>query len=102
MVAGEGRPHHLERRGRAAREPPRRHDVGDDPSPALHEVETVPAVECAAGIADALESDNFEHYVPAELPGGMDARDLAVAKVRDCNGFLSGMAAFTQSLRESR
>ena len=73
-----------------------------DNEPALIEVETVPAAECAAGIADAIESDDFEHYVPAELPGGMDARDLAVAKVRDCNGYLRGMAEFTRSLRESR
>ncbi|MFM8237227.1 MAG: SDR family NAD(P)-dependent oxidoreductase [Actinomycetota bacterium] len=79
-------------------------EIWDQPDnePALLEVETVPAEVCAAGIIDAIEGDGFEHYVPAELPGGMDARELAVAKVRDCDGYLSGMAAFTQSLRESR
>ena len=79
-------------------------EIWDQPDndPALLDVETVPAEECAAGIADAIESDGFEHYVPAVLPGGMDARELAVAKVRDCDGFLAGMGAFAQSLRESR
>ena len=36
--------------------------------PALIDIEKVPASECAAGIADALEDDGFEYYVPADLP----------------------------------
>ncbi len=57
-------------------------EIWDQPDnePALIDVEKVPAADCAAGIADALEHDGFEYYVPPEFPGGIDAKQLAVGK----------------------
>ena len=52
----------------------------------------MPAADCAAGIADALADDGFEYYVPPVYPGGIGAKDLAIAKVTDCDNFMRGMA----------
>ena len=52
------------------------------------------------GIADALEDDGFEYYVPPEFPGGIDAKQLAVGKHAACDDYLRGMADFSRSLRE--
>jgi short-subunit dehydrogenase len=75
-------------------------EIWDQPDnlPALFEIDKVPAAECAAGIADALAGDAFEHYVPAVFPGGMDAKALAIGKHQDCDGYLRGMAQFARSL----
>ena len=45
-------------------------EIWDQPGneAALIDVEKVPAEDCAAGIADALEDDGFEYYVPADVP----------------------------------
>ena len=56
------------------------------------DVEKVPAADCAAGIADAIEDDGFEYYVPPVFPGGIDAKDLALGKMQDCDHYLRGMA----------
>jgi len=69
--------------------------------PALMDIEKVPAADCAAGIADALEDDGFEYYVPPIYPGGIGAKDLALAKVQDCDGYLSGMAQMAQAMRDA-
>jgi short-subunit dehydrogenase len=76
-------------------------EIWDQPGnePALMEVEKVPSEECAAAIVDALESDGFEHWVPAEFPGGVDPKALAVAKTQACDDFVRGMAAYTATLR---
>ena len=76
-------------------------EIWDQPDnvPALIDVDKVPAADCAAGIADALEGDGFEYYVPREFPGGIDARQLAVGKHATCDDFLRGMADFTKALR---
>jgi short-subunit dehydrogenase len=66
--------------------------------PALFEIDKVPAAECAAGIADALAGDGFEHYVPAVFPGGVDAKALVVSKHQDCDAVLRGMAEFARAL----
>ncbi|HEX5614697.1 MAG TPA: SDR family NAD(P)-dependent oxidoreductase [Acidimicrobiia bacterium] len=66
--------------------------------PALFDIEKVSAAECAAGIADALASDTFEHYVPAIFPGGLDAKAMVVGKTQDTDGYLRGMAQFARSL----
>ena len=57
-------------------------EIWDQPDnePALIDVEKVPAAECAAGIADAIEDDGFEYYVPPVFPGGIDAKAIAVGK----------------------
>ncbi|MGO9874636.1 MAG: SDR family NAD(P)-dependent oxidoreductase [Acidimicrobiia bacterium] len=67
--------------------------------PALIEIEKVPAADCAAGIADAMADDGFEYYVPPVYPGGIGAKDLALAKVQDCDNYLVGMADMARALR---
>jgi len=72
-----------------------------DNLPALIEPqEKVPAAECAAGIADAIEDDGFEYYVPPIFPGGVDAKAIAVGKAQNCDQFLRGMGEYARSLRE--
>ena len=67
--------------------------------PALIDIEKVPAADCAAGIADAMADDGFEYYVPPVYPGGIGAKDLALAKVQDCDNYLVGMADMARALR---
>ena len=67
--------------------------------PALIDIEKVPAADCAAGIADAMADDGFEYYVPPVYPGGIGAKDLAQAKVNDCDNYLVGMADMARALR---
>jgi short-subunit dehydrogenase len=76
-------------------------EIWDQPEneAAVFDVEKVPAAECAAGIVDAIASDGFEYYVPAQFPGGIDAKDIAVGKTQNCDDYLRGMAAFAQSAR---
>ena len=57
------------------------------------------AEDCAAGIADAIEDDGFEYYMPPVFPGGIDAKEIAVGKTQHCDQYLRGMADFTASLR---
>ena len=64
------------------------------------DVDKVPASECAAGIADAIEDDGFEYYIPPVFPGGIDAKAIAVGKTQHCDQYLRGMAEFAQGLRE--
>lgn len=64
---------------------------GNDP--ALYDGPLVPAEECAAGIAAALEGEGFEYYVPEEFAGGIGQKDVVVGKTGDVDGFLAGMAA---------
>jgi short-subunit dehydrogenase len=77
-------------------------EIWDQPDnvPALMDVDKVPAADCAAGIADAIEGSGFEYYIPPVYPGGIDAKSIAVGKAQDCDGFLFGMGAYTASLRE--
>jgi short-subunit dehydrogenase len=78
-------------------------EIWDQPDnePALMDVDKVPAAECAAGIADAIEHDGFEYYVPPVFPGGIDAKAIAVGKTENCDQYLKGMAGFAQSLRDA-
>ena len=77
-------------------------EIWDQPDnlPALMDVDKVPPEECAAGIADAIEDDGFEYYVPPVFPGGIDAKAIAVGKTEHCDQYLRGMADFAKSLRE--
>ena len=77
-------------------------EIWDQPDnePALIDIEKVPAADCAAGIADALEDDGFEYYVPPTFPGGIDAKQLAVGKHAACDDYLRGMADFSKALRD--
>jgi short-subunit dehydrogenase len=78
-------------------------EIWDQPDnvPALIDVDKVPAADCAAGIADALADDGFEYYVPPVYPGGIGAKDLALAKVQDCDNYLKGMADMARALRDA-
>ena len=78
-------------------------EIWDQPDnvPALMDVDKVPPEECAAGIADAIEDDGFEYYVPPVFPGGIDAKAIAVGKTEHCDGYLRGMADYAKSLREA-
>jgi short-subunit dehydrogenase len=79
-------------------------EIWDQPGnvPALIDVEKVSAADCAAGIADAIEHDGFEYYVPPVFPGGIDAKDIAVGKTQNCDQYLQGMASFAEALRADR
>jgi short-subunit dehydrogenase len=70
---------------------------GNDP--ALFEIEKVPAAECAAGIVAAIEGDGFEYYVPPIFPGGVDIKELVVAKAQHCDQVVAGMAQFAAAMR---
>jgi short-subunit dehydrogenase len=77
-------------------------EIWDQPGnePALIDVEKVSASECAVGIADAIEDDGFEYYVPPIFPGGVDAKAIAVGKTKSCDQYVRGMGEFARSLRE--
>lgn len=79
-------------------------EIWDQPDnePALIEVETVPAADAAAGIAEAIEADGFEFYVPPVFPGGVDAKEIAVGKARDCDGYVAMMGELVRSQRPGR
>jgi short-subunit dehydrogenase len=76
-------------------------EIWDQPDnePALVDVEKVTAEECARGIADAIEDDGFEYYVPPVFPGGVDAKAIAVGKTEHCDQYLRGMAEFARTMR---
>jgi short-subunit dehydrogenase len=59
----------------------------DDP---LYSGPKISAEEMAAGIAAAMESDSFEHYVP-------DMRAIVESKTADPDPFIKGMAAMLRS-----
>jgi short-subunit dehydrogenase len=60
----------------------------------LYDGPFVSAADCAADIVAAMEDpDGFEYYTPAEFPGGIDARELAVGKTQFTDDFLAGIAA---------
>ena len=77
-------------------------EIWDQPDnvPAIMDVEKVPAADCAAGIADAIEGDGFEYYVPPVFPGGIDAKAIAVDKTQHCDQHVRGMAEYARSLRD--
>lgn len=57
--------------------------------------ELFPAIDMAAGIADAIEGDRFELYLPDMLP-------IVEMKTSDVHGFLGGVVEFARSQREAR
>lgn len=77
-------------------------EIWDQPGnePAMFDVEKVPAAECAAGIADALAGDGFEHYVPPVFPGGVDAKEMVVGKTQDCDAYVRMMADVAKAMRD--
>jgi short-subunit dehydrogenase len=77
-------------------------EIYDQPEnvPALMESEKIPAAECAAGLADAIEDDGFEYNIPAMYPGGIDPKALVIGKTKNCDQYVRGMGEFARSLRE--
>ncbi|HET9729998.1 MAG TPA: SDR family NAD(P)-dependent oxidoreductase [Acidimicrobiia bacterium] len=76
-------------------------EIWDQPGnePALFDVEKVSSEDCARGIADAIEDDGFEYYVPPIFPGGVDAKAIAVGKTENCDQYVRGMGDFIRTLR---
>ena len=63
---------------------------GNDP--AQYTGPFIPAAECAASIAAAIETDGFEFFVPPDLPGGLGAqRDVVTGKTGDVDAFVDLM-----------
>jgi len=63
---------------------------GNDP--AGYDGPLVPAADCAASIADAIEHDGFEYFVPPEFPGGLGLmRDMVVGKTTNPDAFIDAM-----------
>ncbi len=73
-------------------------EVWDQPGndPALYDGPFVPPAECAASIADAIESAGFEFYVPPELPTGGTQREVVIGKTGDVDAFLDLMGQMAQ------
>ncbi len=73
-------------------------EIWDQPGndPAIFDIEKVSARDCAMGIADAMQDNGFEYYIPPLFPGGMDAKAMAVAKYQSCDDYLTAMARFSQ------
>jgi short-subunit dehydrogenase len=61
-----------------------------DNDPPLYQGDLVPAEETAVGIADAIDDEHFEHYLP-------DMKAVVEAKVADIDAFMAGMVTFHQS-----
>jgi short-subunit dehydrogenase len=57
----------------------------------------IPAEECAASIAAAIEHDGFEYYVPPELPGGGLQHDVVKGKTGNVDAFLDLMGQMAGS-----
>jgi len=74
-------------------------EIWDQPEnePAAFTGPFIPAEECAAAIARALEHDGFEYYVPPEMPGGFGLQhDVVVMKTADTDAFIRMMGAFEE------
>ena len=67
----------------------------------MFDITKVSSEDCAALMADAIEDDGFEYYVPTVFPDGVDAKEIAVAKVQNCDPYLRGMGEFAKAVRES-
>ena len=63
-------------------------DQPDNDAP-LYDGPKEPPESIAGGIADAIDSDRFEHYLP-------DMKAVIEAKTSDIDAFLSGMRSCTQ------
>ncbi len=55
----------------------------------------VPARECAESIAEGIEDDGFEYYVPPEFPGGGPQHDVVARKSSDTDAFVRMMGSLS-------
>ena len=67
-----------------------------DNDAALYDGPLIPAAACAASIADAIEDDGFEYYVPPELPGGGLQLDVVKGKTANVDAFLDLMGQMAE------
>jgi len=63
--------------------------------PADYDGPLIPAADCAAQIADALEHDGFEYYVP-------DMKQIVVGKSGNVDGYLAGAATMARAAHAKR
>jgi short-subunit dehydrogenase len=68
-------------------------DVPGNDAPLDFGGDLLPAADMAAGIADCIEGDAFELYLP-------DMKPIVEMKTSDAQGFLGGVADFARSQRE--
>jgi short-subunit dehydrogenase len=70
-------------------------EIWDQPEndPPMYKGPLVPAEEVAVGIAAAIDSDRFEHYVP-------DMKAVVEMKTADVDGFFAGMRAMAVDATE--
>jgi short-subunit dehydrogenase len=61
-----------------------------DNDPPLYQGDLVPAEETAVGIADAIDDEHFEHFLP-------DMKAVVASKVADIDKFMAGMVTFHRS-----
>jgi short-subunit dehydrogenase len=67
-------------------------DVPGNDAPIDFGGDLFPAADLAAGIADCIEGDRFELYLP-------DMKAIAEMKTSDAQGFLGGLADFVRAQR---
>jgi short-subunit dehydrogenase len=70
--------------------------------PAVYGGPFVPAAECAAGIAAAIEGEGFEYYVPEAIPGAFNQKEVVIGKTQDVGAFLAMMGEMARSARPAR
>jgi len=62
--------------------------------PGLYDGPFVTAADCAADIVRAIESDGFEFYAPAAVPGGFgDQKEIVVGKTQNVDAFVELLVA---------
>ncbi len=62
--------------------------------PGLYDGPFVTAADCAADIVRAIESDGFEFYAPAAIPGGFgDQKEIVVGKTQNVDAFVELLVA---------
>ncbi|MHB8328393.1 MAG: SDR family NAD(P)-dependent oxidoreductase [Acidimicrobiales bacterium] len=66
-----------------------------DNDPPLYDGPLAPAEDMAMAIADAIDSDHFEHYFP-------DMKPIIEMKTSDIDGFMAGMVAMAGQRKENR
>ncbi len=71
-----------------------------DNDAAIYSGPLVPASDCAASIATALETDGFEFFAPPEFPGGGNQRDIVVGKTNNIDQFISTIGTMAITARE--
>jgi short-subunit dehydrogenase len=78
-------------------------EIWDQPDndPAFYDGPFIAPRECAEAIAAGIESEGFEHYVPAAMPGGVGLQhDLVVNKTQDTDAFVAMMGALHAASRD--